>query len=150
MDVITRARLAIHHKEQDSPAILALMDWLSLTLPRWRLGAREGAVFTAVAAFVLSTLAIMGFRYGLQMAQALTVLLAPFLMLFWMRVRLARRLLPMLDTAETGERPLHQIAAEILHHITWHRRFVTLLSVISVAVAAICGAIWVAMHPFGI
>ena len=33
---------------------LLLLDWLSLTLPRWRIGRTEGAVLAAVAAFLLA------------------------------------------------------------------------------------------------
>ncbi|MBK4215424.1 hypothetical protein JJJ17_05740 [Paracoccus caeni] len=149
MDVINRARAALRQQEPDSGEALHLMDWLSLTLPRWRLGLREGAVFTALVAFGLSTLGILGFAYGLEMAQALTVLLLPFLILFWMRIRLARRLTPLLTEAETGQRPLDQIAAEAVNQMIWHRRFQTLLSMGAVIAAAISGTIWVLNHPFG-
>ena len=45
----------------DEPAALLLLDWLSLTLPRWRLGPKEGAVLLGLGAFGLSALAVLGF-----------------------------------------------------------------------------------------
>lgn len=149
-EVLARARRAQTAGEPEAPAILALLDWLSLTLPRWRLGPREGAVFLAVSTFLLTSLAILGFGYGLEMAQALTLLLLPFLVLFWMRVGLARRLIPLLQAAETGERPVSGIGAEAVRQMQTHRRLVTTLSIAAVATTALWGTLWALINPNGL
>lgn len=148
-DVLMRARAA----QSDQPggaAAITLLNWLSLTLPRWHLGRREGAIFLGATAFVLTSLAILGFRYRLEMAQAICLMLVPIWLLFWMRVRLARRLLPLMQAGQEGSRPVAEIAAQTIRAMTIHRRLVTVLSMLSVAVAALWGALWVAIHPYGV
>lgn len=149
-EVVNGARQALRAGQADSPVVLHLLDWLSLTLPRWRLGAREGAILFGLTAFALSSLAILGFRYGLEMAQAVAILGVPFAIVFWMRVRLARRLSPLLTAAEEASTPLAQVATEAVRRMVLHRRLISLLSMISVAITALWGALWAAMHPFGL
>lgn len=132
----------------DDPAALALLDWLSLTLPRWRLGAREGAILLGVGAFLLTALAILGFGYGLEMAQALVLLLLPFAGLFAQELRLAKRLGVILTRAETGQ-PVNQAGAEAARLMRRHRHGVLAVSVFSVALTAFYGAAWMIAHPFG-
>ena len=148
-EILLRARTAIQAGEGESPVVLHLLDWLSLVLPRWRLGAREGAVFLAATAFALSSLAIMGIGYALELALAGFLLLFPFAILFWMRVALARRLMPLLDAAEQGARPIPEAAAEAVRRMVIHRRLVTALSMAAVAVTALWGALWSVVHPYG-
>ncbi|MDP5306398.1 hypothetical protein [Paracoccus spongiarum] len=149
-EVLSAARRAQGAGEPEAPAVIALLDWLSLCLPRWRLGPREGAVFAGAAGFLLTSLAIMGFGYGLELAQALTLLLAPFVMLFWMRVRLARRLAPVLAAGHSGERPLAGVGAEAVRQMQRHRRLATLLSILAVAATAMWAALWAVMNPNGL
>ncbi|WCR09548.1 hypothetical protein JHW45_10490 [Paracoccus stylophorae] len=149
-EIVTRARHAQRAGETESAAVVSLLDWLSLVLPRWQLGRHEGVVFLAVSAFFLTSLAIFGFRYGLEMAQALTLLLVPFLILFWMRVRLARRLVPLLAAGQEGERPVEGVGAETVRLMIRHRRLVTALSVVAVALTALWGMLWELMHPNGL
>ncbi|MFN3275258.1 MAG: hypothetical protein ACK41U_11345 [Paracoccus sp. (in: a-proteobacteria)] len=149
-EVLTRARTAIRRGEAEGAPVITLLDWLSLTLPRWRLGPREGAIFLAVTSFLLTSLAIMGFGFGLELAQALTLVGLPFWLLFWMRVRLARRLVPLLAAAQEGQTPLAEAAAGTLRHMTRHRLWVTLLSMAAVLVTLLWGMLWVLLHPFGI
>ena len=149
-EVIWRARQALRQEDQHQAALLNLLDWLSLTLPRWQLGKTEGAVFMALSTFALTCLGIAGFRYGLELAQAMTLLLVPFLLLFWLRYALARSLTRILfETQQTQESALKALP-QIMQRIIWHRRFVTFLSILSVAVTAFWGAIWIALHPFGV
>lgn len=148
-EVITRA----HRSQREDPegaAVITLLDWLSLTLPRWFISPREGAVLLAAAAFALTFLAIMGFGYGLEMAQALTLLLLPLAMLFWLRVWLARRLLLLLQAGQEGSQPLAQIGNRVLRRMVWHRRAETLLSVLAILVAALWGSLWALTHPNGL
>ncbi|WP_234853406.1 MULTISPECIES: hypothetical protein [Paracoccus] len=149
VEILGRARTAIQAGESESPVVLHLLDWLSLVLPRWRLGAREGAVFLGATGFALTSLAIMGLGYGLELALAGFLLLFPFAILFWMRVALARRLVPLLDAAEQGAQPVPAIAAEAVRRMVIHRRLVTVLSMAAVAVTALLGALWSLIHPYG-
>ncbi|MTD99612.1 hypothetical protein GIY56_04855 [Paracoccus sp. YIM 132242] len=148
-EIVGRARDAIQAGEGDCPAMLHLLDWLSLVLPRWRLGAREGVAFLGLTGFVLTSLAIMGIGYALELALAAFLLLLPFAVLFWMRVALARRLMPLLEAAEQGARPVPEAAAEAVRRMVIHRRLVTILSMAAVAVTALWGALWSVVHPYG-
>ena len=151
VEVMAAARRAQSEDQPETvPATLSLLDWLSLTLPRWHLRAREGALFLGVTIFLLTSLAILGFRYGLEMAQALALLGAPFMALFWMRVRLARRLIPLLQAGQAGETPVPEVAAQALRLMVRHRRWVTALSVASVALTALWGTLWALVHPNGL
>ena len=144
-DVATRARA-----EPEGPAGLLLLDWLSLTLPRWQVAPRDGVGLLAVGSFTLTMLAVLGFAYGREMAQALTLLLVPLAVLLLMRLQLARRLTPLLDSAQQGRITPGAAAAEAARLITRHRRWAFALSVAAVALTAVWGTIYRLMHPFGI
>lgn len=148
-EILVRARAALADGQPDAPVVLHLLDWLSLVLPRWRLGAREGAVFLGMTAFALSSLAIMGIGYDLELALAAFLLLLPFAILFWLRVALARRLAPLLEAAERGAQPVPEAAAQAVRHMVVHRRLVTVLSMAAVAVTALWGALWSVVHRYG-
>ncbi|WP_295046708.1 hypothetical protein [uncultured Paracoccus sp.] len=149
VEILSRARTALAEGKGEAPVVLHLLDWLSLILPRWRLGKREGAAFLAVTGFALTSLAIMGLIYGLELALASFLLLFPFAILFWLRVALARRLIPLLEAAEQGAQPIPQAAAQAVRRMVVHRRLVTILSMAAVAVTAVLGALWSVVHPYG-
>lgn len=149
-EILGRARRAQAAGDLDSRAVVTLLDWLSLVLPRWQTGPREGAVFLAVTSFLLTSLAVMGFGYGLEMAQALTLLLVPFAMLFWLRVLLARRLVPLLAAGQEGDRPVAGVAADCIRLMSTHRLLVTGLSIVAVAATAMWGMLWTLIHPNGL
>lgn len=148
-EVLARARTAQGTGDAQGTAVITLLDWLSLILPRWHLGAREGVVFLGVTSFLMTSLAVLGFVFWLEMAQALTLLLTPFWVLFWMRVRLARRLIPLVHAAQEGRAPVAQAADDAARAMIWHKRFVTILSMVAVAVTALWGALWTVMYPAG-
>lgn len=148
-EILARARLAQSRGETEGPETLALLDWLSLNLPRWRLGPREGAMFLAVTSFLLSSLAILGFGFRLELAQALTLVGFPFWVLFWMRVALARRLTPLLAAAQDGSASLEDAVAATINRMVWHRRFATTLAMVSVLLTVLWGMLWMLLHPFG-
>ena len=148
-EVLLRARRARRDGRPDGAEAITLLDWLSLTLPRWQPGRGEGAVILGLSLFALSSLAILGFGYWLEMAQALTLLLTPFAALFWLRVWLAGRLHGLLGQAQSDARPLAQVAGDIIGRMMTHRRLVSLLSIVSVAATALWGTLWMLMHPFG-
>lgn len=149
-EVLARARTAQRAGDGQGPAVITLLDWLSLVLPRWQLGPREGAVILGVTSFALTSVAVLGFGFGLELAQALVLLLAPFWVVFWMRVRLARRLLPLIAAAQDGTTPVAQAALAVARAMTRHRRAVTVLSMLAVAVTAVWGALWTVMRPLGL
>lgn len=149
VEIVSRARAAMDSGQGDSPVVLHLLDWLSLVLPQWQVGRREGAAMLAFGAFVLTSLAIMGFGYGLELALASFLLLLPWAILVWLRLGLARRLVPLLAQAEQGARPVAEVGAAVLRRMVIHRRLVTILSMISVATTALLGALWSVIHPYG-
>lgn len=156
-DVILAARRATGPAEagdrpltdKAAPNGLALLDWLSLTLPRLRLSGREGVVLLAVAAFALTVLALLGFTYGFELAQALTLLLAPLGLLAVLRLRLARAMLALLDRARAGEVPPAEAAATAARAMARARWLATGLSILAVAATAAWGTWWGLMHPNG-
>jgi hypothetical protein len=150
VEVVLRARRAQAAGEPEGHGVITLLDWLSLVLPRWHLGSREGALFFGLAVFLLTSLTIFGFRYGLEMAQALTLLTWPFFLLFWMRVRLARQLIPLLRAGQEGESPVAVVATEAIRRMIGHRRLVMLVSILAVALTALWGTLWALMHPYGL
>lgn len=135
--------------DADDPDGLLLLDWLSLTLPRRRLGRVEGVVLLFIATFVLTALVLLGFFYGLEMAQALVLLLLPFAALAPLEIRLAERLSVILHDAATKELPLNLAAAQAARLMQRHRLIVTLMSVAAVAITGYRAAIWFIANPFG-
>lgn len=147
-DVVNAARTP-ETGTSDSPEAVLLLDWLSLSLPRWRLGMHEGVLGFAFAAFVLSALAVLGFGYGLEMAQALVLLVLPFALLFAAELRLARRVAPIVAAAEAAEMPVNQAATDAARLMARHRSLMALASVLVMALIAWHAAVWVVTHPFG-
>ncbi|WP_246184940.1 hypothetical protein [Paracoccus aestuariivivens] len=135
--------------DEDHPAAFLLLDWLSLTLPRRHLGRTEGLVMLFVATFAMSALFLLGFVYGLEMAQALVLLVLPFLILVPVELRLTRKLLHLVEAAGAEQLAVNEAARQAAHLMRWHRAFVTLISIIVVAVTAYRGALWFIAHPFG-
>ncbi|MFC0199128.1 hypothetical protein [Paracoccus rhizosphaerae] len=149
-EVLARARAARAKGDIDGPAVIALLDWLSLVLPRWQLGPREGVVFLGVTSFLMSSMTVLGFVFWLELAQALVLLLFPFWLLFWMRTRLARRLMPVIEGAQDDRLSLAEAGAECARKMAWHRTLVTMLSIAAVAVTVLWGTLWAIMHPNGL
>lgn len=149
LHVMMVARKAQKSDETNGPEVLRLLDWLSLTLPHWQVSPKEGVAILAVASFGLTSLAVLGFGYDLEMAQALTLLLVPLHLLFWMRVRLARALTPMLKAGQEETQPVQDIAAEVIRRMVWHRRGFMLLATLSGMVTGLWAMIWSLMHPNG-
>lgn len=144
-DVVNRAR-----RDPTGEPGLALLDWLTLALPRWQFGRREGAVVLGLAGFAISSLAVLGFGYGLELAQAATLLAVPLLLLFLLRLGLVRRLVPVMRGAHDGSVAPDDAAQRVLRAIVIHRRVVFLLSLLAVGVTAFWGMIWQLMHPNGL
>lgn len=133
-----------------APDPLLLLDWVSLVTPRWQVSDRDGTVLTAVAAFVVSALAWLGFAYGRELAQAMVLLVAPLLVLVVLRIRLATRLRATLAEAEAGRITPDLAAADMARQITRHMRLTMALSMLAVGGGALWGTAWLATHPLGI
>lgn len=144
-DVIRRARA-----EPQGHGGLLLLDWLTLTLPRWQMGRTEALVLLGLAGFGLTSLVILGFVYGLEMAQAISLIGVPLALLFLLRLRLARRLLPMIADAHDGRLAPADAVTQALRRIVIHRRIATALSVLAGIVLAMWGSLWMLMHPNGL
>lgn len=149
LEVFIRARHDVRQDKPEGDAMIALFDWLSLILPHWQMRPRELVLYLALGAFALTSLIILGFAYDLELARALAVLLLPLAALFGMRMRAARQLTDLMASLQSGEKQAQDIADKVIRILVWHRRQVTLLSVLSVTVAAMVGVLWVLHHPNG-
>jgi hypothetical protein len=87
-----------------------------------------GQVITVVAFFVLTTLALLGFGYGVEFAQAVVLILAPLSLVGFLSVRTARALAA---SGETGE--------ALRHRLTRHRTAVQAIGMLSIFVTAFWG-----------
>lgn len=151
-DVVSNARRALSQSPQPGTPrqVTLLLDWLSLTLPRWRPGGAEGPLLTALAAFVLAALVVLGWVYGQEMAQAVALIAVPFAGVYGLRLRLARHLTPLMADVMAGRMVPGQAAGRMLAKMRWHRVWVTVISVLAVSISALWGTIWQITHPFGL
>ncbi|MDO5528496.1 MAG: hypothetical protein Q4F71_03755 [Paracoccus sp. (in: a-proteobacteria)] len=131
------------------PEAALLLDFLSLHVPHWRAGEREGPIMLGLGAFAGASLFVLGFRFGISTAQALFFLTVPFMILSVMRARLAARLEVILDQAARGM-AVNDAARAALRQIGVHRTLLTILSLLSVVVTSIWGTLWVLTHPSGL
>ncbi len=145
-DVVARAHVAA---SPDGHEAMALLDWLSLHLPRLLMQPRETVWTLAGGAFALTSLLVLGLVYGLELAQATFLLALPFAVLTWLRQRLAWRLYAVLTQAQRGEMAPSEAARLAIRALRRHRVWFTLISFASVTVTAIWGAIFALLHPFG-
>lgn len=148
-DVVAKAHRAFTTKSEDRQEILILLDWLSLTVSRWQIGSGLGAIFLGICCFVLTSLGFLGFLYDLEMAQALILLLLPLAVVLWLRLRLARKLLWLIQDAQSAARPAIDVGGEAARKMVWHRRIVSLIAIIAAMLAGAWGMLWVLMHPNG-
>lgn len=148
--IALRAKRACRkHGDADSDA-LALLDWLTMTLPLWRISRADSIILSALAGLLLSFMAAAGFRLGYQSAQAATLLLAPLSLLWLMKIRLAARLDRLLERAMGGEIDVKEAsgtAARIMIQHRWRAFFLALLSIFG---TTLWGSLWILMHPFGV
>lgn len=133
----------------DTLDALALLDWLSLTLPRWRLAPREAGVLTGLGAFGLSGLAGLGFGQDLELAQAAFLLLGPLALLLVLRLRLASRVAAELTAAQQGRMSANAAARSGARRLKRHRFAALGLAIAAVSAAAAWGTIWTLTHPWG-
>lgn len=149
-DVLALASRSLREKPgADSAEVFALLDWMSLNVPRWRVGKTTLAILVGVITFVLSALAVLGFAFGLEMAQALVLIALPQAILLALRVRLAGQLYWVLEAAELGQ-PAPEAATEAMRRINHYRILYGIISVLAVVVTALWASLWLILHPNGL
>lgn len=122
-DMVARARRHGGRHEDD------LHDVLRVHVLRMvALGDRGGAWLLALASFLLTALALLGFGYGVEFAQASFLLLAPLCGVWLLRLRMARRL-------AAGEAP----GSTLYLRLARHRRAVQAIAILSIFVTALFG-----------
>lgn len=91
-----------------------LSKWLDLVLPRQAVPERPWA--WALAGFVLAGAAVLGFVYGVDLAQVIAMNGGPLLLLGWRERNLARRLAGEAETERQAARLLlrHRLLAQLI------------------------------------
>lgn len=107
-DAVQRAR------RQGGEAEADFRDLLRANVNRHLLIGSAGAPILLVVSFVLSTLFLLGFAYGVEFAQAVFLILAPLTLVFWLAIRAARRIADGPYEAERVHRVLvrHRLAIQ--------------------------------------
>lgn len=122
-DMVLRAR------RHGGEALADLEDVVRVNVNRILFIASEaGPVLVAMISFALTTLAGLGFVYGVEFCQAAFLLLAPLSLVGQVTVRTARRI--------SAERPDPEALFSRLH---WHRIIVQIIGMLSILVTAMWG-----------
>ncbi|MFD1796159.1 hypothetical protein FQV27_01650 [Paracoccus aurantiacus] len=149
-DVLADAGSSLRRYPSEARAeVVALLDWMSLNVPRWRMSPGVGAAITALICFVLAVLIVLGFGANLEMAQAIVLLMLPQAILLVLRVRLAAQLYWVLEAAELGQ-PVPEAATEALRRINRYRVLQMAISLVAVILAAFWATRWIVLHPHGV
>lgn len=122
-DMIQQARREGGQVQQDMEDLVRIKTGRLLMLVE-----RSGAVGVALLCFWGSGLALLGFYYDVEFAQALFLLLAPLMLVTWQSVRVSRRLRDEVGDAETLHRTLIR-----------HRRMTQVIGMLSICVTALYG-----------
>lgn len=122
-DMIQQARRDGGHVQQD------LEDLVRINTSRLLMMVdRSGVVGVALLCFWGTGVALLGFYYDVEFAQALFLLLAPLTLVVWQSIRVSRRI------AAGG------MDAEALHRtLIRHRRVTQLIGMLSITVTALYG-----------
>ncbi|MCX7889147.1 MAG: component of SufBCD complex [Rhodobacteraceae bacterium] len=109
-DIVQRARRHGGEAEAD------LRDILRVNVRRHMMIGRAGVALMVVASFVLTSLLMLGFVYGVEFAQAVFLILAPLTLVFWLSIRAARRIAATDCAPEAAYRQLarHRLAIQAI------------------------------------
>lgn len=106
------------------------------------IGREAGMVIVLVASFLLTTLVVWGFVYGMEFAQAVALILVPLALVFGLSLRSAARLEPLLAAGADAE-----TVARILTH---HRIAVQAVGLVAITVTSLWGMLQnFALSPLG-
>lgn len=122
-DMVARARRHGGQDEDDLHEVLRVHVLRTVAL-----GERGGIWLLALASFVLTALALLGFAYGVEFAQAAFLLLAPLCGVWLLRLRVARHL-------AAGGAP----GAALYVRLGRHRRAVQAIGAAAIFVTALVG-----------
>ncbi|MFN3952809.1 MAG: component of SufBCD complex [Pararhodobacter sp.] len=122
-DMVIRARRQGGQAMADLEALVAIQVRRRMNILR-----ASGVWITAFWAAVLSAMSLLGFRYNLEFAQALTLLGVPATLVFALGFRLASRL----ETQPASDEALTRL-------LTWHRLKVQLIGLLAVMITAFWG-----------
>lgn len=122
-DMVLRARRQGGQAMQDLETMVALQ-----LRRRQAILSATGIVAVGATATVLTAMAVLGFRYGMELAQALTLLLVPLTLVGLLRIRLMNRLLTEGALGET-----------LCKRLSWHRTGVQALGLLAILITALWG-----------
>ena len=122
-DMVARARKAGGQAEADLDALTAINVRRLLYIVDV-----AGLWLVAVTAFLLTVLAIMGFGYGIEFAQAVLLLALPMTLVFALSIRTARKISTL---QETG--------AALRRRLSWHRLTIQGVGMVSILLTAMFG-----------
>ena len=122
-DMVQRAKRHGGTAEADLQAMVrintARLLWIAQVSGLWLLG---------IVFFLLTILAMLGFYYRIEFAQALFLILAPMSLVGALSLRAARRV-----AAGAG------VAADLYRQLTWHRITVQAIGMVSILVTSMWG-----------
>ena len=122
-DMVLRAR------RQGGAAMADLEAMVDLQLRRRSVIFRSGGVWlVALWACVLTVVALLGFYYRVEFAQALSLIAVPLTLVMGLSLRLTSRL--------RRERPRDEA---LTRRLTWHRLVIQVIGVLSILVTALWG-----------
>jgi len=122
-DMVTRARRSGGEAMADLEAMVAIQ-----TRRRLHLMQASGVWMTLIWAMILSTIAVLGFGYGIELAQALALLGFPAALVFALGFRLALRI--------ERDAPHGEVLARLL---TWHRLTIQAIGMAAILMTALWG-----------
>ena len=106
-DMVLRARRKGGQAAEDMVVLTRVNVARLLTI-----GRDAGVVLAVVVSFLLSTLVVLGFVYGIEFAQAVSLIMVPLALVGGLSLRAAARLEPVLAGAVTPE----AVAAALVRH----------------------------------
>jgi len=122
-EMIQRAR------REGGQARADMEDLVRINVTRFLHMVESGSLMVVgLGSFWLSALAILGFGYGVEFAQAVFLLLSPMVLVVWFSIRSGRRILGGENTGDA----LH-------HRLMVHRRIVQAIGIVSITVTALYG-----------
>nr|WP_097070593.1 component of SufBCD complex [Rhodobacter maris] len=95
------------------------------------IGREAGAMVALGAAFVLSSLVVLGFGYGIEFAQAVALLALPLAVVAGLSLRMAARIAPVLARDPSPE--------EVARLLMRHRLRVQVVGIVAITITALWG-----------
>ncbi|WP_372837819.1 component of SufBCD complex [Phaeovulum sp.] len=127
-DLVIRARRRRGEAEQQLHALI------QINVARYLTVAREGGlVATAMGSFLLTVLVLLGFVYDVELAQAISFIAVPMVLVGWLTLRVAAAY----EAALKAEGP--PSTEVLIRAMSRHRLHVQLIGIVSLSVTAFWG-----------